>query len=318
MIEHRDKQFARPRSIRAFLAHSRGKDDLGIKPIVMGFWQYAPVGIMPFGMGDNPPGFSAKIAGDQGECARAKLLVSSVSRSSGYDDNDVICRAVRKIAESLTAQGGLAYEILPEMGGNLYRLSYFTTQRLIRVPGWYIQLVPHKDRSRNGSSAFVFLRSRNVWEISMPPALGGVHGHARLLRRLGWHEFAGPKFFHQGMEKQKPPEYFDFGEYIRAESVRVWSVTNKWGWMRGDTSRCTAFYSIHRSIRHEWALAVLREHIIRELNALLMRLGIHAKIAVEGLSSPEEILAISEKMIKGEMTFIQALESAKKQKPLPI
>ena len=315
MWRHREKQFARPRSVRAFPMHSRGERE--IMASAMAFRHHITTGIMPsVGMGDVPSGFSAKIAGDEG--ARAVPLVSSVSEWSRYDDSESICGAVTGIAQSLAAQGRIVHEILPEMGGDSYCLRRFTTQRLVRVPGRYVQFVPREDRRWENSPAVVFLRSRDVWEISMPPELGGARGHARLLRQLGRREPAGPKFFMRGLEKQKPPKHFDHGEYMRAEAARICRVANKWGWARGDTSRHTEFYSIHRSIRREWALAVLREHIIRELNALLTRLGIRAKIVVEGLSSPEEILAISDKMTRGEMSFAQALEAATKRKLPPI
>ena len=312
MYSRNDKQFARPKSVRFFHAHSRKQGAFGISGM---FWQHITAGIMPFiGMRDTPPTFSAKIAGNENERSRATLLLSSVSEWSAHSNDELICEAVTGIAQSLAAQGRIAHEILPEVGGNSCCLSPFTRQRLFRIPGWYVQWVPRKDRRWENTPAFVFLRSRDVWEISIPPELGGARGHARLLRQLSRRELAGPKFFQQGLEKQKPPQFFDFKEYTRAEQARTWRVTNKWGWTRMDASDHTEFYYMHRSIRREWALAVLRQHIIRELNALLERLGIRAKIVVEGLSSPGEVLAISEKMDKGEMGFTEALESATKRK----
>lgn len=317
MYSRNDKQFARPKSVRVFrAARSRKPSAFGVSGM---FWHSITAGIMPLiGMGDTPPTFSANIAGNENERARAVPLLSSVSEFSEHDDDELICGAITGIAKSLAAQGRIAYEILPEVGGNSCRLCPFTRQRLFRIPGWYVQWVPREDRHRGNKSAFVFLRSRDVWEISIPPELGGARGHARLLRQLSRRELAGPKFFLRGLEKQQQPGFFDFKEYTRAEQARTWRVTNKWGWTRMDASDHTEFYYLHRSIRREWALAVLRQHIIRELNALLARLGIHAKIVVEGLSSPEEILAISEKMDKGEMGFSEALEAATKRKLPPI
>ena len=314
MSMDREKQFSRPRSARAFPAYSR--DAMPIEmAYIMGFC-HQTVSIMPI---SRSPDFSAKIVGNDSERACAMLIDSSFSQqwSHGSDD-DVIRDTVTRIAEFLAVEGRLVYEILSEVGGDSYCLRGFTSKRLFRVPGWYIQLVPREDRHWENSPPVVFLRSRNVWEISMPPELGGARGHAYFLRQLGRRQIAGPKFFQQGLEKRNPPKYFDFSEYAYAEQVRIWRAANKWGWTNMDFSRCTEFYSMHRNIRYEWALAVLRGHIIRELNTLLARLGIRAKIVVEGLSSPEEILAISEKMTRGEMTFIQAMDAATKSKFPPI
>ena len=315
---HEEKQFSRPRAVRAFFASSRGKGGME-NPNIMVFCQQAVVGIVPIiGMERVSPDFSAKIVGNGNEHARAMSIVSSVSQCSRGDDSEVICGAVTQIAQFLASEGRLVHEIQLEMGGDSHRLHGFTSQRLLRVPGWYIQLVFREDRRWEDMPPVVFLRSRDVWEISMPSELGGALGHAYFLRQLGRHEPTGPKFFQQGLEKQNMPKHFNLREYLRAEQVRIWRVANKWGGVYGDSSRYTEFYYMHRSIRREWALAVLRDHIIRELNALLTRLGIRAKIVVEGLSSPKEILAINEKMERGEMTFVQALEAARKRKLPPI
>ena len=317
MYSREDKQFAPRKSVRVFSAA------LSWKPSAFGvsgvFWEHITAGIMPFiGMRDTPPTFSAKIAGNENERARATLLLSSVSEWSAHSNDELICGAVTGIAQSLAAQGRIAHEILPEVGGNSCCLCPFTRRRLFRIPGWYVQCVPREDRHRGNKSAFIFLRSRDVWEISIPPELGGTRGHARLLRQLSRRELAGPKFFLRGLGKQQQPGFFDFKEYTRAELARTWRIANKWGWTHMGSSGSTEFYYLHRSIRREWALAVLRQHIIRELNALLARLGIHAKIVVDGLSSPGEVLAISEKMARGEMGFAEALESATKRKLPPI
>ena len=319
MWMHKGKQFSQLKSVCVFPAYSRGKEPMEMKANIMMFCRQAMVGIMPItGIQSVPLGFSAKIVGNGGEQARATLIVSSVSRSSHGNNSDMICSAVNQIAQFLAARGRLVHEILPEVGGDSYCLCSFTSQRLFRVPGWYIQLVPREDRHWEGRPPVVFLHSRDVWEISMPPELGGARGHAYFLRQLGRRQPTGPKFFQQGLEKQNLPKHLNLSEYRRAEQVRIWRVANKWGWVYGGTSRCTEFFHMHRIIRHEWALAVLRDHIIHELNALLTRLGIRAKIVVEGLSSPKEILAISEKMGKCEMTFAQAWEAAKKRKLPPI
>ena len=65
---------------------------------------------------------------------------------------------------------------------------------------------------------------------------------------------------------------------------------------------------MYRSVTLKWAQACMREHIIKELNQLFLRLQIDAEIVVKGLPTAWEILRIRKQMCEGKISFIKAFE----------
>jgi hypothetical protein len=59
------------------------------------------------------------------------------------------------------------------------------------------------------------------------------------------------------------------------------------------------------------ALAILREHVLVEVNRLLKRrLGLDVRISLEGLQTPSGILAIRSRMERGDLSIGDAFEQA--------
>lgn len=89
-------------------------------------------------------------------------------------------------------------------------------------------------------------------------------------------------------------------------------VTRLWGWDRRDHSQkhWNEYYFFHRFVRFRWAKTLLREHVLRELNVLLERLEIDARVLVKGLPSSEDVLKIQEQMRNGEISFSEAVEAS--------
>ena len=59
----------------------------------------------------------------------------------------------------------------------------------------------------------------------------------------------------------------------------------------------------------KWAQAVLREHIVAELNGLLRELGLQAELVVQGLPTAVSVLSVRERMVRGEISFLEANEA---------
>jgi hypothetical protein len=51
----------------------------------------------------------------------------------------------------------------------------------------------------------------------------------------------------------------------------------------------------------------LRDHILTQLNALFVRLGIRAAMALQGVLAPDEILSMRSRMAIGELDFSDVL-----------
>jgi len=66
----------------------------------------------------------------------------------------------------------------------------------------------------------------------------------------------------------------------------------------------------YRTLTFLWANAVLREHIISEINSLLERLGILASISVFGISKSQMILSLRNEMVAGRKTMGKAYDEA--------
>jgi len=66
----------------------------------------------------------------------------------------------------------------------------------------------------------------------------------------------------------------------------------------------TIYYQIHRRLTFQRTLAVLRGHILGELNAVLARLGIEAGVSLPNLATPDEVSAVIRKLEQGAESFL--------------
>ena len=302
------------RSIRAFpsLSHERA-DNLNVHM----FTEDVHLGVMPIGgwrLGDRE--FRVVFKGTEKARDRAEILLSSLARYGSDDPARLICDVVNEIALYLAWRGRAVYELVTdEMKGKgdcEISLHDFTSERLIQVPGFYVQRVPRPDREQF-KRRFVFIPSREVWEVSMPLCLGGARGYGTMLCRLARFDTVGPDFYRTDLERGRWEPYLDFGSYVRIMEARAARLTKLWGWNRRDANLegQTEFFYFYRTITFAWAKAVLREHIVRELNRLLGRLGIESRVVVSGLPSPDEILGVRRELLEGKVQFGEAYERTK-------
>jgi len=69
----------------------------------------------------------------------------------------------------------------------------------------------------------------------------------------------------------------------------------------------TEYFSFSRSLAWKRSQAQLRDHILEELNSLLGRIGFMSRIVVEGLTSPQEIEEMMNKLQRGDVTVQEAM-----------
>ena len=65
-------------------------------------------------------------------------------------------------------------------------------------------------------------------------------------------------------------------------------------------------FSFYKMITFRWAQAILREHIISEINRLFFRLKIACELQIAGLPTSSEILQVRRELQEGSMTFAKA------------
>ena len=120
----------------------------------------------------------------------------------------------------------------------------------------------------------------------------------------------GPWVLHERHRARAISEGVRFGDYRRAYQVAIFRVSRNWGWAGRDWSldHVTEYYQFHRHLTFKWAQSVLRQHVIKELNSLFLRLGISARIVIGGLSSSSDILRVDE-MKEGSLDFSAATKA---------
>jgi len=271
------------------------------------FTEDVHLAVMPIGgRSSKKHEFSITLNGSKEECERAQQLIGNIAQYDRHDLTGSICDAVEEIARRLSWEGCAVYEIIPDESDVPY-LYGFTSWNLVRIYGWFLQIIPKGDWEL-WNKKWVLIQSSKIWCIEMPTTLGGRKGYVGIINKLKRFDLLGPKFWRIDMEYSKQSDGFDFQMYNRNSEIYRSRVTRTWGWNRRDWSqeKTTEFFCFYKMVTFRWAQAVLREHIITELNALLCRLGIDCKIVVSGLPTPHEIKDIRRKLLDGELSFASA------------
>lgn len=302
----RRKIAGRPRIASHFPSLSH-RDDIDIN--VHMFTEDVYLAVMPIaGRTEKHPLFSVSFEGEKQDCERAIELCISLAEYERHDPTSVLCDAVSQVATHLAWRGRAVYEIVQDEEDPLKCHLYgFTTQRLYRAPGCYIQWIPAADYDFF-KKRFIILPSKDVWEISIPSILGGKRGYSRTLSRLRRFSHLGPAFWRSDLSFQKQTSGFNFQQYVLNSEIYYARATRRWGWTRRDYSQKnnTEFFTYYRIITFKWAQAILREHIINELNRLILRLRLDSKIVVSGLPSTQDILRVRYDLAEGKIRFADA------------
>lgn len=305
MRRHKRDRKAQPRVVSNFPSLADHK----INSNAHMFTQDVHLAVMPIGgKTEKHPEFAIRFDGNDKDCERASELCSSLAQYDRLDVIEVVCDAVEQVALHLAWYGYAVHEIIRDDEDNSkYHLYSFTSKNLYRLPGYFIQWVPKKDYE-HFKKHYVIIPSKDIWAISMPSVLGGASGYKRMLSGLKRFEHIGPKFWRKDLENQIQTRDFNFQEYVRNTEIYYTKITKRWGWNRRDYSQrnCTEFFTIYKGITFRWAQAVLREHIIGEINKLLSRLQINAKIIVSGIPSADDILRIRQELLGGKINFDKA------------
>lgn len=285
-----------------FPSLSSGPD---IDPDAHMFTEDIHLAIMPIGgRTDKQSNFSVELQGEEADCDKAKDIIGELGQFDKYDTEAMVCDAIENVARHLAWEGSAVYEIT-QNNEQVYVHS-FTSKNLYKVLYWYLQIIPPGDWDL-WKRKFVVVNQKKIWKVKMPNKLGGASGYKKILRRLRRYSHLGPDFHRQDMERGITSKNYDFIKYVRNSEVYFNRVTIKWGWNRRDWSqdKCTEFYSFYKMLSFRYAQALLREHIIDEINQLLDRLSVKCKLVVVGLPTAKEILQIRQDMHKGNISFTE-------------
>ena len=281
------------------------------------FMEDTRLGIMPIGdESEHAPNFAVEIHGRNSDEPRVLAILESLTRSyqhNWYSQRPVkklLSDAVETIALELVWEGRSVRKIFCDKKNNgVYRLHQFAYQWLFRVFGRYVRILPRTHRHPD-DRIYDVITEKGIWDIVMPKKLGGYQGHRAMLKKLIRFRDIVPSFLIHEINPNEWPKYFNTKHYVRETKLFVARTTERWGWNQRDynSENWNEFYGMYRSITLKWAQACMREHIIKELNQLFLRLQIDAEIVVKGLPTAWEILRIRKQMCEGKISFINAFK----------
>lgn len=289
-------------------------------PYLHMFLEDVHASIMPYRNSRDPLGLSATFEGSPSDIRTAETLCRSLSRfsHSGKDSLELVSDAVRSVAQHLVWQGRAAYELLEvsetkeaEPDGRVFRARALTRERQIRLPGRTVG-IPRRYAGTETEAPWATVRpSKNVWIISIPRSLGGISGHRRRCTMLERYPLSFPRWALQAMARENHKVRFEVRAYSRLKHAYVSAASGEfyWGGRNNSLDYQTEFFLFYRTIEFHRALAILRLHIVAEINALFANhLRIDARIELAGFRTPREIVEIRDKMTEGQMSFGDAYE----------
>jgi len=221
--------------------------------------------------------------------------------------SDFIEESVRSLAD----RGELWYELVrrpPRTPDPTPRfvLAQLPPGKITPLPWWLIQHVPRESRARLGRW-YVAIPLRDTWHLTLPSVLGTPREHRALVRYLGSSLFP-PELALEAMRPGATTGY-DFTTHRQAHQALVAAVTRRWGWTgRGIWSEESSQYFMdYRTLRFRRAQVLLRTHIIDEINTLLEREGVTARIIIDGLVTTGMIDTMLTRLREGTATADEAL-----------
>jgi hypothetical protein len=273
------------------------------------FVQDIGAGLMGFRHVAEDNGGRVHVEGD--EAARATAICTSLSEHPRHGVAETVYSAIESIGTRLAWFGKAVYEICGH-GGDISVASVIPFH-LFRVPGGFVQFVPKEDRRWLDGQRFGFLPSDDAWTVRIPRRLGGAKAHQHLLDRLTAVSQPAPEFWARELKAGKMATEFSLSDYNRTRDAYIARLTRRWGWNRRDASetRGTEFFYFFRSLRFRKAQAILRDHIVDELNRFLARREIRARVRLEGFRSAVEIDDLTRRALDGSLHYAEALREAR-------
>ena len=112
-------------------------------------------------------------------------LASTYSESHNSTE-ELLSDSLADLAYKLAGGGRTVHEIIRDKRtGAACQLYNFTSRRLFRMLGKYVQVIPKADRGmwNRTNKTYVIVPSEDIWDLSMPQALGGTRGYRKILTR---------------------------------------------------------------------------------------------------------------------------------------
>lgn len=300
-----------PRLSRAYFSNVK-QDNLDSLAFI--FTRDVHTGIMPFRNGRTYP-FTIKLARKNKRLEDQLKEFLDVGIHGSRDQLDeTVWNIVDILSHHLASFGDAYLEIVydsDKSGLKGKKLEFLPHGKIVKLFSRYIQLAPVRDWKRNEKKFYVIPSSR-IWHVKLPRKLGTPRQHRKMLKQLSLLSEPMPEFVLKASDMNNSAKY-DFTAYRKARAIAIESATPRWGSISslGRIEGTTEYYQIVNGLQTAYSKALLREHIINEVNSLLARLGIRNSLKVTGLKTSVEINSAIQKLERGEIGFTDAINATK-------
>jgi hypothetical protein len=299
------------RHARGYLPHAESRRS-DMQSMSFMFTRDLKQGIMPSRYGKETPDYKVKLKNDDPTLEKQLITLLDISRSPVDDLSEAVAEFIDTCTVYMSYWGEIVFEILRnETSGEPEKLDPLPLNTVKTVLGQHIQLIPKQDAADDGKR-FLRLPSGHIWRIALPRELGSVRKHRKMIRRLNELSNTTPQFTFEGLDFGAR-DGFEFDYHHMNRDIAIEQCTRRFGTIPslGQLKYTMEYYFITNRLQTAHAKALLREHIIKELNSLLARLNIDNSVVVSGIPTVEDIRALKEELRQGKVSFAEAISRAK-------
>jgi hypothetical protein len=272
-----------------------------------------PLGILPIRGTRDRPDFRVELQPADSERERWLCHFLHIGQFEHRSLDEAIVEFVDTAAMYIGYFGEVTFEVLVDAEGKPFELDPLPRGRIVRAPRRYLQVIGKRDRQALNVGRFVPIPTDRIWRMRLPKTLGSAWRHRRLLRRLERLSDPMPDFAMKSGDLGRSAG-FEFSAMRDACDRLQERATKRWGTIlsiQRPVGTSTEYFYIARRLAFHQAQAMLREHMIEQLNELLARLGVPHSIVVSGIPTTADIGETLKRMHRGDVSFAEALDATK-------
>ena len=248
------------------------------------------------------------------EGSELEILIAQSLDSNNFSHRleDGVSDFIRDSMHTIIAHTEIYYEIVcdHDEGGKLtkFDLHYVFPPTMKKAFGIFFQFIPyHVAKELNIKAGIRFIPRSHILHITAPKELGGKRKLKKILRALAdISNTITPPFYFEMLEKNENIGY-DFDLYQKRRYLEKAILTKNYGWNQRNymDDNLHEYYEIYRRLKNLRALAIFRQHLVRELNKSLNNdyVSTGVEITLEGLPTIETVDEEFKKLQMGNLRF---------------
>ncbi len=265
--------------------------------------------IIPISLRRNEDKFKVIIDCEEDNLDLVKNILNSFTRTrkEQYNIRRLVKNIIEEIARNIVWYGESIYEICKVSDTDI-KMVGLIPRNFIDFKFFYIQLPPKNSEKKLYPK---IVSNKLLWKIEIPKVLQKNYSFKTILSRIDQFDSFMPKSMKNDFYQGYNLSTYNQQKYEEKCFLFVNDLTSDWGWDQRQwtsNSKTTEFCNIYKRLKFQYSIAIFREHIISELNNLLTRLEIDAKIKLEGLISSDEYKDCVEKYINAQITYKEVFE----------